>query len=288
MFDLHESRNLKVWQVLFKFPNISNGGCEQPHQSSGKEESVKELRKARKGKLGACTRKMNELKRIMEEDKDAVAVRQGFKVFQSLCEDFKNAHDAVQTVLPEKEKKIDKVEWFEPRVKPFEDFLKDVEDWEKSIEAQQEKSEQQESPKEGNAEPVEQEAGPVQQEGALELPESTDLQNLVHPHDSVSNVSRARSSSVASAHRRALAEKAALLAHKKALNAKHALEQQKLILDSKIENAELEAEIAASDAKINVLASFDTQSGIASQYEDGMNSYLESHRQVLPLSRQQQ
>lgn len=79
-----------------------------------------------------------------------------------------------------------------------------------------------------------------------------------------------------SAHRKALAEQAALLSRREALNAKHELEQQRLILNSKIEDTELEAETAASDAKIKVLESFDLQSG---KSEDDMNSYLESHRQ---------
>lgn len=76
--------------------------------------------------------------------------------------------------------------------------------------------------------------------------------------------------------RKALAEQTALLSRREALNAKHALEQQRLILNSKIEDTELEAQIAASDAKIKVPESNDLQSG---KSEDGMNSYLESHRQ---------
>ena len=122
-------------------------------------------------------------------------------------------------------------------------------------------------------------AASEQKEDALELPESN-IQDSIHPHDSISNVSKSKSSSVTSAHRKALAEQAALLSRREALNAKHALEQQRLILESKIEQTELEADIAASDARIKVLESFDTQS------EDGMNSYLESHRPCFPQQRQ--
>lgn len=66
-------------------------------------------------------------------------MKQHFIIFQSLCEEFKNA---VQNILPEQEKRIDKVEWYEPRIEPFEDFLEEVQDWEELIERQGELEEQ--------------------------------------------------------------------------------------------------------------------------------------------------
>ncbi|XP_073726148.1 scavenger receptor cysteine-rich type 1 protein M130-like [Misgurnus anguillicaudatus] len=183
----------------------------------------------------------------------------------------------------EQEKQKDKVEWYESRIEPFEDFLEEVQEWE-VLKAQQGELGEQEFPVE-ERESVEPEAASEHEEVILYPPESRDLQDSVGPNDSISNVSKSKSSSVTSEHRKALAEKAALLSRREALNAKHELEQQRMILDSKIENAELEAEIAASDAKIKVLESFELQSG---KSEDGMNSYLESQRPFLHASSQKQ
>ena len=251
-------------------------------------EHVKQIRKVRKGRLTACTRKMNDLKRMMQEE-DVNAVHQHLVVFQTLVGAFKSAHEAVLNVLTEEEKETDTAEWYEPRVKPFQEFLHVVGDWEASMGPQSE-LEQQELPAVENEEYGDSVAALEQQEDELEPPE-LDLQNLINPNDSISNVgkskSSSKSSSVTSAHRKALADQAALLARREALHAKHALEQQRLILNSKIEDAELEADIAASDAKIKVLESFDMQSGLSAS-EDGMNSYLESHRSYLPPSKQRQ
>ena len=65
-------------------------------------EHVKQM-KVRKGKLAACTRKMNELKRMMQEE-DVNAVHQHLVVFQALDGAFKSAHEAVLNVLTEKVK----------------------------------------------------------------------------------------------------------------------------------------------------------------------------------------
>ena len=148
--------------------------------------------------------------------------------------------------------------------------------------------EQQELPAAENEKSVDRVAALELQEDELEPPE-LDLQNLINPNDNISTVSKSKSSSVTSAHSKALAEQTALLTRREELHAKHALEQQRMILDSKIEDAELEADIAASDAKIKVLENFDMQSRLsASQSEDGMKSYLVSHRPKFPPSRQRQ
>ena len=133
-------------------------------QSAEMDEHIKELRKVRKGKLATCKRKMNEIKRTMQE-KDIDAVKQHFVIFQSLCEEFKNAHDAVQNVLAEEEKEKDKAEWYEPRMEPFQDFLVEEQDWEELM-AQQGELEEQELPEE-EQESVEPVAASEQQEAAL-------------------------------------------------------------------------------------------------------------------------
>lgn len=70
----------------------------------------------------------------------------------------------------------------------------------------------------------------------------------------------------------AQAEKAALMERVAALQKKHDLEAQEERLKRKKEQLELETELAATNAKINVLESMGSRN--SSRVSDGMNSYL--------------
>lgn len=104
----------------------------------------------------------------------------------------------------------------------------------------------------------------------------------IGPDDSVSNVSKpksnhkssssSRASSASSARIKAQAEKAALMERVAALQKKHDLEAQEERLKRKKEQLELETELAATNAKINVLESMGSRN--SSRVSDGMNSYL--------------
>lgn len=107
-----------------------------------------------------------------------------------------------------------------------------------------------------------------------------DVMDEINPEDSVSNISKysshrsqksGRSSTTSSAVRKAAAEKAALVARAAALTAKHALEEQELQIRKKKELLDLEAEIAASTAKLAVLQASDHGS-YSQGPTDGMNS----------------
>ena len=100
-------------------------------------------------------------------------------------------------------------------------------------------------------------------------------------HDSISNVSKRTkgsktSSSASSAARKAVAENAALLAKAAALKDKQPLILQEAKLKTEIETLELNAEIAASAAKVKVLQTLELYSVTQ---EDGMNAYLEESKQ---------
>ncbi len=93
----------------------------------------------------------------------------------------------------------------------------------------------------------------------------------VVPEDSVSNVlkgttaysrhsSSSSGSSTVSARVQAEAERAALMARAEALKTKHAIETQQEELRKQKEQLELDAEIAASTAKIAVLSTVDSHS----------------------------
>lgn len=104
----------------------------------------------------------------------------------------------------------------------------------------------------------------------------------IGPDDSVSNVSKpksnhkssssSRASSTSSARIKAQAEKAALMERVAALQKRHDLEAQEEQLKRKKEQLELETELAATTAKINVLESMGSRN--SSRVSDGMNSYL--------------
>lgn len=127
----------------------------------------------------------------------------------------------------------------------------------------------------------------------------------VNPNDSISNVavgaskkssfagskSRSTVSSTSSPRIRAETDMAALLAHQKLLREKHALEEEEAQQEAQLwrrkeqlrkrkEQLDLEMEIAASAAKINVLRISGTSqvSSTAARGADGMNSYFEKQK----------
>ena len=111
-------------------------------------------------------------------------------------------------------------------------------------------------------------------------------QSKVEPMDSISNVSRkaksststgssnSKTSSVSSELKKAKAEQAAVMARAAALKEKHSLQLEEIKLKSKMEQKDLEADLAASAAKIKILE-MDEQEVTA----DGMNAYYDSHQE---------
>ena len=172
---------------------------------AGPEERFKALSASHKGKLGACTRKMNEIKALMETEGNVEKVNESVALFQRSLEDFNEIHESVQTFLSEDEKEKERIDWYEPKMSTFADFLKDVEKWKTS---------------------------------------QIDPQALIGPQDSISNVSnrsqvlkrsesRSTISPVASARLKVATERAVLLARAAALERKHALNMEKAQLKGK-------------------------------------------------------
>jgi len=65
---------------------------------AGPEERFKSLRASRKGRLGACTRKMNE-DEINKTAGNVEKVNESVALFQRSLEDFNEIHESVQTFL---------------------------------------------------------------------------------------------------------------------------------------------------------------------------------------------
>lgn len=95
-----------------------------------------------------------------------------------------------------------------------------------------------------------------------------DVQDEKAPFDSISNQSRkkygtrSKMTFTASARLRAEAEMAALLARQKLLKEKHALEEQEEQIRKRKEQLQLEGDIAASMAKVNVLRASGSSGGV--------------------------
>lgn len=180
-------------------------------QSTAEAEKLfKSLSATHRGKLGVCTRKMNDIKALLIADGDMDTVEQLMKDLIKCIDDFKAVHAAVQDLLDDEEKENDHVDWFEPRIMNFNYFMKDVESWK------------------------------IQQHN---------LQATVDHKDSNSNSSRTSSKSSSSA-KIAAAEKAALEARSKAIPTLQALRMEEAVLKSKMEQLEQKAQLDAADTKL--------------------------------------
>lgn len=216
------------------------------------DNEIKTLSAKRRGKLGACTRKLNELKPLLADTGNSERVLRGVEQLKVTLDEFKDAHAAVQMLLPSEIKENETLDWYEPKMETFENFLKEVDSW--------------------NTFPP-------------------DPQMLINPHDSISNVdhesrtskcskqTRQSATSIASAHLKVATEKAALQARMSTLKQKQALEMKKNRLQAELERMELEEHIAESEAKLKVFDSFyvGPERHSTVQERDGMNEYLTSH-----------
>lgn len=188
----------------------------------------------RRGKLGVCTRKMNEIKALLTEGGIVEEVDDCMSSLLFYIHDFKSVHKAVQELLSEEEKENDHVDWFEVRMMNFDYFIKEVEIWKKEQQSQL---------------------------------------TAVEPKDSISNISsvsvKSKSSKASSAAKIAAAEKAALEARAKTLPDIQALQMEEAIIKSKIERAELRTQMAEADAKIKVLTNnAESQGDVMNDYYD--------------------
>lgn len=190
------------------------------------ERKLLKLIGTRRGKLGALTRKSNDIKSLIDDDGNKEIVDSHVEAFNALLAEFMELQVSVQSILPEEEREADHSDWYEPKLIRFKEFLWDVDVWLRGDEAAIKQS----------------------------------LQDQVGPQDSVSQ----HSSSASSALRKAEAERAALRARADVLNQKLALDveeaQVKAQIKARRERLELESELAAADAKIKILEECDMSS----------------------------
>lgn len=213
------------------------------------EQSLKSLTATRGGKLGVCTRKMNETRALFDAHASVEIIDESVAALRSAMNELTEAHVSVQALMSDEDKEKDRTEWYEPKVAVFKSFLHEVDLWKKS---------------------------------------KSDPQSEINPEDSVSKTgsksSGSKVSSVSSLRAQAAAEKAALAAKAHGLKQKHALELEKVQLQRKMDIIELETNIAAADAKLKVLESYEssdqlqsTSDFVSQMQNNGMNEYLDSY-----------
>ncbi len=95
------------------------------------EKLLKSRIASRRGKLGVCTRKMNEIKVLLVEGGNVEQVDDCMATLLLFISDFKNVHKAVQELLAGEEKENDHADWYEPRIMNFDYFIKEVAIWKK-------------------------------------------------------------------------------------------------------------------------------------------------------------
>lgn len=198
---------------------------------------------------------METMKELMQSDENANKTKSHLHEMIRLCEEAHACQNSLKGLLPENE--FDKqIQWLKQKTDTLSAFREDVEKW------------------------------------LCEIKKSSDVDSDdIGPSDSVSNApkSKAKSGSGASAASsasyariQAEAERAAIAERVAALNIKHKLvEQQEQLkpqqeqLKRRQEQLELETELAAANAKINVLEAIQSKNiSKVSDGSDGMNSYF--------------
>lgn len=184
-----------------------------PETATEAEDLLKSRISSRRGRLGACTRKINEIKALMTDVENVDKVNDTFE--------FKNAHKPVQELLSKEETENDYYDWYEPRITNLNYFMKRVETWKREI--------------------AQSKVGPLDS-----------ISNVSRKSKSSTSTgsSTSKSSSVSSELKKAKAEQAAAMARAAAMKEKHILQLEETKLKSKVE---LEADLAASAAKIKIL-----------------------------------
>jgi len=91
--------------------------------------SLKTLSAKRRGRLGACTCKLNELRPLLADSGNSERVLRGVEQLKVTLDEFKDAHAAVQMLLPSEIKENETLDWYEPKMETFENFLKEVDSW---------------------------------------------------------------------------------------------------------------------------------------------------------------
>lgn len=90
------------------------------------DQNLKTLGASRRGKLGSCTRRMNDIRVLMDANESIETVKESLKEIKRALDDFINANELVQNLLSEDVKEMERIE---PRMATFNDVLHEVDVW---------------------------------------------------------------------------------------------------------------------------------------------------------------
>lgn len=224
------------------------------------EEKLNRLKGERKGKLSQITRKANHIQALKENRANVEIIKEeALFIFGKFYGQFKEINAALMPLLEEEDSKEDQEKWFMPKCVDIENFVKETEDWIDRMEnyPEEEKND-----------------------------DDNECDDDVKPSDSISEVighaSKGRKdgsvasrssqvSTTSSARLKLEAEREELRAQAAFLNKKQDIEMEEVRLKARKEQLDLDAKIAASNAKIKVYTNYEDG-------QDGMNEYYESER----------
>ncbi|KAK0152604.1 hypothetical protein N1851_005873 [Merluccius polli] len=214
-------------------------------------EKLDRLQTIRKARLNKATTIRKTIQGYMSNG-EKTQVQNALGELIGVCEDVKCIHESLLFLLPSDEAEKHET-WFKAKMMFNDECVNDVKKWIS-----------------GN-------------EGCVKANEN--VEDDIKPDDSVSNIGSkcsaktggsGGSSTASSARVKAEAERAALVARAAALKEQHALEEQEQQLRRRREQLQVEAELAASAAKLAVLQASSGKGSRAAS--NGMNSYLERER----------
>lgn len=214
-------------QILEMDKNVNtelgaNGGENQKRTvkltEKGLAEKLDRLQNTRKSKLNKAGKIRDEIKDLISNG-DRTNVLNAFDELKNVCEDAKGLHQTLLCLLSNEEGNKHEI-WFTAKMLPNNECFSNVNQWLSQTEPNHEDEE-------------------------------------VTPADSVSNTGskgsqRSSKSSASAAKLKVAAEKAAVLARVKILKEKHAIEEEEARLRRRKEMLDLEAELAASEAKLEI------------------------------------
>ena len=227
--------------------------------SKGMEYIVIRYQEKRSAKCKQAKRCMEHMSALMASIQNVDSVKNELAVFMQCYQDANETHTSFMSLPLPKDEVERQGKYFLEKMTMFCDFTDNVKGWLF-------------------------EAGHPYVETNKDDPDNQCVADGIHPEDSASNVASikssslrshsrlSRSSSISSARIKAEADKAALVERIAAQKRKHQIEAQQEKLRREKEQLELETELAATKAKLQV---WEIRSQCGSKHSNGMNSYFE-------------
>ncbi|KAK0155257.1 hypothetical protein N1851_002391 [Merluccius polli] len=203
-------------------------------------EKLNQLKTSRKSKLALITRRKNELIKLMENVCNVELVKS------------KELNESVKALLSAEDAEKEQKEWYKPKMTAFSECVEEATKWIK---------------------------------GQSEI-DADECNDDVTPQDSVSNIKSVRSqkstrsgrsskSSVLSARLKLESKRVELMVRAAGLERRQELEKEEALLKARKENLDLETEIAANAAKLNIINEYEDSYMAQPQAMDMMNEYLD-------------